>query len=1407
MKVYKDNEHSVTLSPFQWQGKRYLMVRVGIFAKFDPETGHTSLDTEQNFWKSVPDVFAALGQPPVLDQSLPKMGAEVLVAGMCRAPYTAEDKAKNKPPTPVQAQEVGFRVGTVSRRFVVFGDRQWLSPSQGGDCTEPLPFTAIPLTWEHSLGGPAFPHNPLGKGLDAQNKATPFLPNIEDPQHLITSQHSITDRPIPLCPFSIAIDTPARQQLSGTYDQHWLDTRWPAYPDDCKTAFFHSAQSAQHLHDTLGQQAFFTGNEDIEMLGMHADFPHIRGHFPAIRLRAFVLTPKEFCPFADGPATTTAQNTHGTTQTPQTTSQVDISKSVLYQPPRQTPLLPYDKDFHLPPQETCFHEVTLHCDTVWLLPDLIGAHIIFRALLPVVDDEMDDILRVFVVSEKPTDAPQSLEYYYAELLKRAYPSVDIDVAPFIEAQAKTTKAIKIARDMPKFFAKIKKNFLKESPVMPLNLDDMAFTGKKSIATARATLNDTEKNVLAQREKFSHLMGFDLSIFSRLRTTLDNQEQLLDKQLREATIQIKEATEQTKQEMTKLKEGGSNILGKQPPNLPPAAVAMQKKGQDKINTALQDIDKINLEEILFTPPPINPWHDRGFNLTIHAKRCLTRHDTLLARLATWGLDTTTINDAWLGYNASPLKELPQQWGLTPDVLPHNQENFTLPAGLYVPRFDKQTLIALSIYPLPSIAHNHLEEHTKEHFDAHFEGLGHTAPEAQHFFSVPESDISPLFLPAARDITEEGGAIVVMPESLSALFAEQEVGDFCHIVVAQEPTALDAISDLPPYIPQDVPPQDNNHNDHTATKAEIVLVIVLPPLPQGRELFTPWAEAVPSARPLYLPEHCQHVLQLTEAGHRLRRLILDIMPPAVIKIHDFDTPIPATSGLPQAFTLNMPLPSKEELEKQIYKLMDEIRAHFPNPEAVIPQMQNQCKELITKRLHEIKAPPEFLAKAEEAFNKPIDIKNPHTYTLAEIKKTVAERTQSIKDTFPKEASAKQKKDFLQNIAKAEQDTAAFFAQVASLETLEAEGNAKLDAFQKGQLPEDIQQAFADQGVDPEKLKPLTRQDVEVILRGDKNFERRIMQNLDLSELDFTGAHLAHAVCSGSNFHNAILDKANLTFTLANEADFSNARLHEATLVNTVLQKALLQHTDFTGARIKLCIFTDVHCIDVTFHAAHLELCTLLKSTLNNCSFQQCQLNLCSFVESTLTDIDFTGARTFKCLFQKSQLTGCFFNEAVLQNCLFQTVEAAHTSFINAEMRSFCTNTETNLRHANFTGADMREASLHSSYFCGAEFYKATIENAFFSHCNLSQARLDGLRAIGCRFIKCDLTDADLSGSNMLYGTLRKCRINGADLTHSNFFAAQVDTLVMDAHTNIAHANFKKTRLAGKEEAVQDVTRRSS
>jgi uncharacterized protein YjbI with pentapeptide repeats len=949
--------------------------------------------------------------------------------------------------------------------------------------------------------------------------------------------------------------------------------------------------------------------------------------------------------------------------------------------------------------------------------------------------------------------------------------VEIDLAPLAAAQAKTGKTVKMARDVPKLLAKIKKDALGQSPVMPLSLGDLSHSAGKTIATGRATLDTVEKEMLALREQFSHLMSFDLSVFPRLRAGLDEQERNVARILRQAGARMRRMDKKVQQGAASLKARAEAML--QPPlNAHPQEIAAKTALAAKLRVELARLDDFTPEGLLCRPQPLNPWHDRGFPLVVAARRALRRNDHLLDRLAGWGLEPGALENAWLGHAAEAVTDRPGPWGLPPDPSgpdPSGPE-FTLPAGLYVPRFEGRALTGLAVYPLGEAAE--------------LRGLG---ADSAAIVRAPGSDEKPLSLPAAHP----GGAVVAAPEDLSALFAEQEVGDFCHLAAAGGPAALAAVDGLPPLWPKT-----------PAEEGGLPLVVILPPHPQGREGFKAWQALYPEARPLYLPEGCPHVLALAEQGHRLRRLVLDALPPDLAKIHDFDFPMPPRDRPPEPFTLNLPLPTKEELQGQIEALLKDIRAHFPDPERMLAETLAAHKGSLPADMEARGLPAAAITQIKAALEKPIPPPGDQPATVAEITRRSLASIAGLKTRLSPLATPEMKAPILAALDKAEKKTRFLGEKLAPLDALREEGLAKLEALKKGDPPEAIKAAFAEKGLDPNALKLLSREEVETILAGDRNLERRNLAGLDLSGLDFSGARLAHALCPKTNFQGCCLDGVDFTFTAANEADFTGANLRKANFKQTVLQKAVLRQADFTAARLELTTLGGADCAEAVFDGADVKLCNFTKTALGGARFRETLLSLCAFSEITAPGTDFGRVRAFKCLFRKADLVGADFRKAVLNECLFQEASAAGVSLAGAELRKFYTDMDTDLREADFSGADLREASLRLSRFCGADFYRANLENALLTQCDLAGARLDGLRASGCRFIKCDLTGADLSGAQLTGGDLRKSRLNAADLAGADLYAANLSRLVVNPDTNFDGANLKRTVLAGKEEALRDV-----
>ncbi len=195
-----------------------------------------------------------------LDIALEKPGTDVLLVGSAYAPGGR----------PTSQMDVSFRIGPVGKTVRVFGDRVWRSATLGYSPSRPRPFEVMPLVWERAFGGMdrvgslpvAAPFNPVGTGFFAPRGERVVdgapLPNLEDPQHLITSPGQV---PPPACFASIAPHWEPRRSFAGTYDERWQRDRAPYLPDNFDTRFFQLAPPA------LNVSGYLKGGEAVEIIG------------------------------------------------------------------------------------------------------------------------------------------------------------------------------------------------------------------------------------------------------------------------------------------------------------------------------------------------------------------------------------------------------------------------------------------------------------------------------------------------------------------------------------------------------------------------------------------------------------------------------------------------------------------------------------------------------------------------------------------------------------------------------------------------------------------------------------------------------------------------------------------------------------------------------------------------------------------------------------------------------------------------------------------------------------------------------------------------------------------------------------------------------------------------------------
>jgi hypothetical protein len=175
---------------------------------------------------------------------------------------------------PVEAMDVSLRVGPVSRRLRVFGNRRWMREGDEWVISRPEPFARMPLVWELAFGGhvPAGAggvpeveaRNPVGRGLvgaDEGDIAGRPLPNIEDPEQLIASP---ADRPAPVGLAPIPPAWQPRRGWAGTYDAAWQAQRAPYLPLDFDPRFFNVAPPG------LVAPGYLAGGEEVEVTGCTA---------------------------------------------------------------------------------------------------------------------------------------------------------------------------------------------------------------------------------------------------------------------------------------------------------------------------------------------------------------------------------------------------------------------------------------------------------------------------------------------------------------------------------------------------------------------------------------------------------------------------------------------------------------------------------------------------------------------------------------------------------------------------------------------------------------------------------------------------------------------------------------------------------------------------------------------------------------------------------------------------------------------------------------------------------------------------------------------------------------------------------------------------------------------------------
>jgi len=274
-----------------------------------------------------------------LDMGFPKAQPEVLIAGESRAPEGAS----------VQAQEVGFAVGSLKKRAIVFGDRHWIQDNGEVKLTYAEPYEAMPLTADRAFGNETHPVNPAGKGSNPRYILDHFgyalLPNIENPDSLIKT---LTDQPEPVLFGPLSHEHPLRKSKVGQPSWDWIKTSFPEPPPGFDSAYYNVAPGDQRFGTAL------EGNEAFSVWGMSAQHPVIQSRLPGLRVRLFAIHDRK----AD----------------------------------------------HLT-------EIGTRIETLWLFGSSEIGGLYHRGILKVADEKASEVVALIFGAERMTDAPRDPSYY------------------------------------------------------------------------------------------------------------------------------------------------------------------------------------------------------------------------------------------------------------------------------------------------------------------------------------------------------------------------------------------------------------------------------------------------------------------------------------------------------------------------------------------------------------------------------------------------------------------------------------------------------------------------------------------------------------------------------------------------------------------------------------------------------------------------------------------------------------------------------------------------------------------------------------------------------------------------------------------------------------------------------------
>ncbi|WP_027722036.1 DUF2169 family type VI secretion system accessory protein [Maridesulfovibrio zosterae] len=987
-----------------------------------------------------------------------------------------------------------------------------------------------------------------------------------------------------------------------------------------------------------------------------------------------------------------------------------------------------------------FREVSTRLETAWFFPSIMRGLLIYRGTTEIVDEEGADVMRVLIRHEEHDADPKSIEHYRDLQIQLLDRGVDMDMSAADEAMKKAQKNLLKVKNIPKFADDIRQKALGNRPVMPASEpEEMMAKANAMIAEHNALLDKLEVMAKKAHAEHGHLVQINLGVFDKFRGKLT----AIGSKMEETTGKLSAAKKKLEASRKAAIKDLSGKLKKIKPE------HLKKAGLDPV----EDIP----EDFPFNKK-VNPWHDRGFPLVAQGRRNLENDPKTVRKLTDLGLDRKTLKRAWIGALDEETAHLPADWGLEGD------DEFRIPAGVIIPRFDGPVLNRIMRCDVD--------------------------PDNLNEFLVPGSNEEPLFLPSSTLIdlpslpAASGAPVIAVADELQALFMEQEAGDCCSVICLASP--------------KDKPGKDAAE---ALKNAQAFLIVQPEKWAEDRKLkdvWAQWKETHKTAEPIEL-EHGVNVFQSHKKGSDIRQWVLDHLPKEYAGEHGIDMAAPEEGKSPGDDFLKGIVPP------------------FPDIKALASGIKDEVKKSMEARFAPLKAKREsMLAEVNEKIAKysKYDI-NPSKISMETrvgSKKSPTAIASEVAEKIRSKAADLKARKMIDPLKAEEME-----AEAAKLDALGVKSEAMqadlLGKFKIKKLelkeglkklkdrvpPEKAIQKLKEHGLDPEAIRPLTREQVQHMYDQGRPFAGAILSGVDLSGLNLSGADFTGCQFKKTNFKEADLSGAKLVQVMAGGADFSKAILKGTILERGHFAKAVFKGSDLSQAQARQAAFKGADFSGASLCNADFDMSILEKTDFTKADLSGACINM-SMVSGKADEADFRNARIKKCMFKGSSFNKTDFSKASINETLFNGATGEKVKFISANLDKIRTGRNCEFKGADFTNASLKGGALRETDLTGADFRGADFENAMVDNSMLVEANLNGASAKGARFNKSNLEGATMRAFNLFQGGFRKARLVDTDLRGSNLYAVDFYKAVV-GRTRFEGANLKRSQLDGKLDLLDE------